>query len=200
MGSSAPSSHLTHTKAIISRKRAHTTRARRLSLHSRARTALSRRKSECEADRTEAPRVVGTFQVPLEPAIARMDQGDGPFDASELNGEHQSGARARAMAGEALLETVVAAEPHVVARVIIGRVKVNDVDHASLRVLTRSQNGRVNTRSGSSQSNCGEYRAEEPPRPSGLRLRRESAGRCAAPARKRAVISRKPGHGLAALG
>ena len=85
-----------------------TTRARPLipallAVHHRS----SGRNLDGAADRTEAASVVGTFQLPLEPTIAGMGEGDGPFNAGELDGEHQSVARARPMAGEALLETAV---------------------------------------------------------------------------------------------
>jgi hypothetical protein len=71
----------------------------------------------------EACSVLGLLQTPLEMAIAGMSQGEGVFDASELNGPHETRALSRAMSGEPLLELPLCAIPDVVPSVKVRLVK-----------------------------------------------------------------------------
>ena len=61
-----------------------------------------------------------------------MGKSNGPLNARELHGRHQSRSIPRAMALQSLFQSVVRTKSNVVAGVVVRHVEVNDVDHVPL--------------------------------------------------------------------
>ncbi len=93
------------------------------------------RESSASAYRTESRRVAGAFQLPLEQAVTGVGKSNGPLNAREFYGRHQSRSIPRAMALQSLFQSVVRTKSNVVTGVVVRHVEVNDVDHVPLHGL-----------------------------------------------------------------